>query len=454
VVGSGSDGPTDGEGRAPDGGVTHRVLGGSAVRGTLSVPGDKSISHRALLLAALGEGTSTIAGLSSGDDVTHTKEAIVALGATVEAVEADGGGLVVHGGRSILHAPAGPLDLGNSGTGMRLLAGVAASVPGTTVMTGDASLRSRPMDRVAAPLALMGASVTGQGDRCLAPITVVGGGLRGIDYAPPMASAQVKSALLLAGLDADGETVVHEPIATRSHTEDMLQAAGADIDIERVGAGRTVKVRRSGLLCGTFNVPGDPSQAAFWLVAAIIIPGSMVTVSDVQLGPERLGFLGVLRRMGATIEVDEHGYGVGSITSYSFPLHGTMVEGSEIPSLDEVPILALAAAAATGTTRFRDVSELRVKESDRLASTVELVRAFGGRAEADGDDLVVEGTGRPFRPAHVASRGDHRMAMAAAVAGAACPGLGSVTTVGGWEAVATSYPGFAEDLARLTAEAR
>jgi 3-phosphoshikimate 1-carboxyvinyltransferase len=337
---------------------------------------------------------------------------------------------------------------------MRLLAGVAASLPGTTVMGGDASLLTRPMDRVARPLVQMGAQVTGHSDRCLPPITVVGGRLSGIEYTPPMASAQVKSAVLLAGLDADGETVVHEPIATRAHTEEMLLAAGADIDIQRVGSGRTVKVRRSRLLSGTFTVPGDPSQAAFWLVAAVIIPGSKVTVSQVQLGAERMGFLGVLRRMGATIEVAELGNGAGSITSYSFPLHGTVVAAREIPSLDEVPILAVAAAAATGTTRFRDVSELRVKESDRLASTVALVRAFGGRAEADGDDLVVEGTGEPFHPAHVESHGDHRMAMAAAIAGAACPGLGSVTTIGGWEAVATSYPGFAEDLLRLTAEAR
>jgi 3-phosphoshikimate 1-carboxyvinyltransferase len=401
--------PADDEQMA-GGSVTHRILGGSAVRGTLSVPGDKSISHRALLLAALAEGTSTIAGLSTGEDVARTQAAIVALGARVEV---DGSGLVVHGGRSILHAPTGPLDLGNSGTGMRLLAGVAATIEGTTVMGGDASLETRPMDRVAQPLALMGAQVTGHGDRCLPPVTVVGGRLSAIEYTPPMASAQVKSAILLAGLDADGETVVHEPIATRAHTEEMLQAVGADIDIERVGNGRTVKVRRSRLLCGSFHVPGDPSQAAFWLVAGVIIPGSVVTVSEVQLG-----------------------------------------EAREIPSLDEVPILAVAAAAATGATRFRDVGELRVKESDRLASTVELVRAFGGRAEEEGDDLVIEGTGDPFRPGHVESRGDHRMAMAAAIAGAACPGLGSVSTIGGWEAVATSYPGFAEDLVRLTSEAR
>ncbi len=197
--------------------------------------------------------------------------------------------------------------------------------------------------------------------------------------------------------------------------------------------------------------PGIPSQAAFWLVGSVVIPGSLVTVADVQLGIERLGYLGVLRRMGATIEVDETGGTTGSLTGYSCRLHGTVVEAEEIPSLDEVPILAVAAAGAEGATRFRHVGELRVKESDRLTATVELVRAFGGVAEADGDDLVIDGTGGPLRPARFDAGGDHRMAMAAAIAGAACPGAAAVTTITGWESVATSYPDFDQDLARLTA---
>jgi 3-phosphoshikimate 1-carboxyvinyltransferase len=264
-----------------------------------------------------------------------------------------------------------------------------------------------------------------------------------------MASAQVKGAVLLAGTAADGETVVHEPVATRAHTEEMLAAAGADISFERVGAGRVVRVRRSSLSPGAFSVPGDPSQAAFWLVGGIIVPGSLVTVAGIHLGVERLGFLGVLRRMGATIEVAEAGNQVGSVTSYSCALHGTVVEAAEIPSLDEVPILAVAAASAHGTTRFRDVGELRVKESDRLAGTVEMIRAFGGSAEDEADDLVVVGTGAPLRPARVDAHGDHRMAMAAAVAGAACPASSGETVVSGWETVATSYPGFADELRRL-----
>ena len=435
-----TEGPTD----------VHHIRGGAPLNGTVTVPGDKSISHRALLLAALAEGTSTIHGLSHGDDVARTLSAVAALGAEVGT---DGGSLTVTGGRSRLHVPDTTLDLGNSGTGLRLLAGVAATLPGTTHLTGDDSLRNRPMDRVAEPLRRMGAEVTGEGDRSLPPLTVTGGALRGITYTPPMASAQVKSAVLLAGLAADGETVVHEPVATRAHTEEMLAAAGADITFERVGGGRTVRVRRSALQPGTFWVPGDPSQAAFWVVAGVIVPGSLITVAGIQLGIERLGFLGVLRRMGATIELEEVGNLTGSVTSYTCALHGTVVEAAEIPSLDEVPVLAVAAATALGTTRFRDVGELRVKESDRLTGTTDLVRAFGASASLDGDDLVVDGTGGPLRPARVDPRGDHRMAMAAAVAGAACPASSGETTVTGWDVVATSYPGFARTLIQLATSA-
>jgi 3-phosphoshikimate 1-carboxyvinyltransferase len=428
--------------------VTETIAGGGSFNGTLRVPGDKSISHRALLMAALAEGASTITGLSDGDDVRRTLEAVAALGAEVVR---DGPVVTVHGGRSRLHAPAAALDLGNSGTGMRLLAGVVATVAGTTTLTGDPSLRSRPMDRVAEPLIRMGARVEGAGDRCRPPITVTGGPLQGIEYEPPMASAQVKSAVLLAGLAAEGETVVHEPVATRAHTEEMLAAAGADITSQADGAGRVVRVRRSALSNGAYVVPGDPSQAAFWVVGAAIIPNSLVTVEAINLGAERLGFVGVLRRMGATIEIEEEGGGSGSVTSYTCLLHGTDVEAEEIPSLDEVPILAVAAAVAHGTTRFRNVGELRVKESDRLAGTVALVQAFGGFAEAEGDDLIVRGEGARLRPGHVDARGDHRLAMAAAVAGAACPAPAQ-TTIAGWDAVATSYPTFSADLARLRAE--
>lgn len=434
-------------------GATESVTGGCALSGTVRVPGDKSISHRALILAALGEGTSTIIGLSAGDDVLRTQQAVIAMGADIGR---DGPILTVRGGRARLRSPAQPVDLGNSGTGMRLLAGVAASLLGTTTLTGDDSLRTRPMDRVADPLNRMGAQVIGQGQRCTPPIAVAGGYLNGIEYTPPMASAQVKSAVLLAGLEAEGETAVYEPVATRAHTEEMLAAAGADIVSEARGAGRLIRVRRSALDAGNYTVPGDPSQAAFWLVGAVIIPDSLVTAAAINLSPERLGFLGVLRRMGATIEIEEDGGGTGTVTSYSCLLHGTVVEAEEIPSLDEVPILAVAAAVAHGDTRFRNVGELRVKESDRLAGTVELVGAFGVRAEVDGDDLVVHGTGGPLQPGRVEARGDHRMAMAAAIAGAACLAASPATTITGWESVSTSYPGFADDMAvlRTAAEQR
>ena len=430
-------------------GETLELVGGRPLSGSTTVPGDKSISHRTLLIAALSEGTSTIVGLSGGDDVVGTRRAIEALGATVTDEGPGGpGSVTVIGGRSRLTAPEDTIDLGNSGTGMRLLTGVVAAIPGTTRLTGDASLRSRPMDRVAGPLALMGAVVKGVGERCLPPLTVTGGSLVGIDYTPPMASAQVKGAVLFAGLDADGETVLREPVATRSHTEEMLAEAGADINVEPWAAGRVVRLRRSVLSPRDWVVPGDPSQAAFWAVAGVIVPDSRITVEQIHFGAERIGFLHVLRRMGAAVQFDAGAGDVGSFEAVHSPLRGTTVEAAEIPSLDEVPILAVAAMVAQGPTRFRDVGELRVKESDRLEGTVRLVEAFGGAAHIEGEDLIVTG-GTTLTPGTVDAAGDHRMAMAAAVAASACTGPGT-SIISGWESVATSYPGFADTLQRLT----
>ena len=428
---------------------TLELVGGRPLSGSTTVPGDKSISHRTLLIAALSEGTSTIVGLSGGDDVVRTRRAIEALGATVTDEGPGGpGSVTVIGGRSRVAAPEDTIDLGNSGTGMRLLAGVVAAIPGTTRLTGDPSLCSRPMDRVASPLSLMGAVVEGVGERCLPPLTVTGGSLVGIDYTPPMASAQVKGAVLFAGLDADGETVLREPVATRSHTEEMLAEAGADINVEPWAAGRVVRLRRSVLRPRDWVVPGDPSQAAFWAVAGVIVPGSRITVEQIHFGAERIGFLHVLRRMGAAVQFDAGAGDVGSFEAVHSPLRGTTVEAAEIPSLDEVPILAVAAMVAEGPTRFRDVGELRVKESDRLEGTVRLVEAFGGAAHIEGEDLIVTG-GTTLTPGTVDAAGDHRMAMAAAVAASACTGPGT-SIISGWESVATSYPGFAETLDRLT----
>ena len=380
--------------------------------------------------------------------------AVEAMGVEVERpAEAT---LVLHGGRSRLHRPAHPLDCGNSGTSMRLLCGLVAGLGWETDLVGDASLSLRPMDRVAEPLALMGASVTGQGERCLPPLRIEGGALHGIDWTSKMASAQVKSAILLAGLSATGETVVREPVTTRAHTEEMLAEAGADISVEPWGEGRVVSVRSSALKPVERNVPGDPSAAAFFVVAGAVVPESAVDIADVYSGPARLGFVSVLQRMGADIalmgsdgETTDTRSATIRVRATTHPLKATEVPAAEIPSLDEVPVLAVAAAVAEGTTVFSDVGELRVKEVDRLAAVADLVEAFGATAQVDGDTLSITGVGGPLRGARFDSRGDHRMAMAAAVAAlAAAPAARSLIT--GFDAAATSYPGFAEDLRLLT----
>lgn len=436
---------------------TVRIGGGEVLRGDVRTPGDKSISHRALLLGALGEGRTTVQGLSDGEDVAHTMAAVRALGA---GVHHEGAAVVIDGGRERLGPPDGPVDCGNSGTGMRLLAGLVAGLAGETVLTGDGSLSLRPMDRIAEPLEAMGATVTGSGDRCLPPLTVKGGHLTGITWTPAVASAQVKSAVLLAGLSAAGETVVHEPVRTRAHTEELLAAAGAAITVADEGEGRVVRLSASALRPLHVVVPGDPSQAAFWVVAACLVPESALTVRAVYAGAERTGFVGVLRRMGADVTLAPAGpsaagsSATGPVTDFvarHAPLSGTEVHAAEIPSLDEVPVLAVAAAAATGTTRFVGMAELRVKETDRLAAVARLVEAIGARAAVTGDDLVVHGDGR-LRHGSFDSGGDHRMAMAAAVAAlAAGPGE---SRIGGFACVATSYPGFLDDLRALGGRAR
>lgn len=483
-----------------------RVTGGAALRGVLRVPGDKSISHRAVLLGALAEGTSELRGLSRGDDVRRTIRAVEALGARVEVIEemdgtgpaaagdgghtaaGDGGhaadgedgpagaseglALWVTGGRSGLHAPSGPLDCGNSGTSMRLLMGVVAGIEGETVLTGDESLSARPMDRVAAPLGAMGAAVSGTGDRCLPPVTVRGGTLRAVRWAPPVASAQVKSAILLAGLWAEGETVVEEAVRTRTHTEELLAQAGAVIGVDDEGPARVVRLRGSTLRPLRLHVPGDPSQAAFWAVAACVVPNSEVTVRGVYAGRERTGFVAVLARMGADVAFvpvagapgagapgggAPGGPALADLVARHAPLRATEVRAEEIPSLDEVPALAVAAACAHGTTRFVGMAELRVKETDRLAALADLAGRIGARAEVDGDDLVVHGTAasggaarlQPFR-AH--SRGDHRIAMAAAVAALAAGR--DESRIEGFAAVETSYPSFLAHLRALGGTAR
>ena len=422
------------------------------VHGRLRVPGDKSISHRALLLAARADGRSRLTGLSTGQDVRHTLAAIRAFGADVSPASS-GREVVVDGGPGRLGEPAGVVDVGNSGTGIRLLAGWAAALDGLTVLSGDESIARRPMDRVADPLRRMGAHVDGRQGGRLPPLAIRGGALRGIDYSPPVASAQVKGAVLLAGLAAEGQTTVHEATPTRQHTEELLRLCRADVEV-RPGA---VTVRASPLWPFELDIPGDPSQAAFWVVAACITPGSELTVDHVYVGPGRAGFLDVLRRMGAAVDVvdEDPETRTASVTAAYGPLQATDVGGVEVSSLiDEIPALAVAAAHADGTTTFADAQELRVKESDRVSSMVAALTAVGVAAEARPDGLVVHGRGSGpgggVAGGTVDSVGDHRVAMALAIAGLAARAPVRIT---GWDAVLTSYPGFEEEYRRCLSPA-
>ncbi|HWE56413.1 MAG TPA: 3-phosphoshikimate 1-carboxyvinyltransferase [Acidimicrobiales bacterium] len=413
----------------------------AGLRGSLRVPGDKSISHRALLLAARADGTSRISGLSPGADVMATLAAMSAFGA---GIESSGGTVTVLGGR--LHEPETVIDVGNSGTGIRLMAGWAAGLEGLSVLVGDRSIARRPMGRVTEPLRRMGAGIDGRDDGRLPPLVIRGGGLHGIDYAPPVPSAQVKSALLLAGLAADGPTTVRESLPTRVHTEQMLATCG--VRIETVPG--AVTVYPGPLAPADFAVPGDPSQAAFWVVAACITPGSDLTVEQVYVGPHRAGFLDVLERMGADIEVLDRdpATAVADIRARTSELSATDVGGAEIPDLiDEIPVLAVAAAHASGTTTFRDAAELKVKESDRIAAMVAALGGVGATIEGHADGLSVTGRGSPLPGGTVDSVGDHRVAMALAVAALASSGP---VRVEGWDCVGTSYPGFERDLEGCT----
>jgi 3-phosphoshikimate 1-carboxyvinyltransferase len=415
-----------------------------SLAGELHPPGDKSVSHRAVLLGALASGRTAIVGGSTGEDVAATIACVRTLGAAVACEE---GTVVVDGGRDRLAASAATLECGNSGTTMRLLCGVVATIPGTHHLDGDASLRRRPMDRVAGPLGQMGATLRGSGERSTPPLEVDGGRLRAIRYELPVASAQVKSAILLAGLGADGPTVVVEPVRTRAYTEVMLARAAARIEVAERPDGRHTTVWPSELTPVDWSVPGDPSQAAFFVVAALLAERGELRVAGIDLSEERVGYLEVLRAMGGHLVTQPTHRGAGDVLASSSSLAAAVIPSELLPSLDEVPILAVAAAAASGTTTFLDVEELRVKETDRLQATARLVEAIGSRARVLGDALEVDGlsSARRFARVEFDAAGDHRMAMAAAVA--ATVGAGGV--VAGFSSVATSYPGFLADLASL-----
>ncbi len=417
------------------------------LRGTIAVPGDKSISHRAAIFNALADGEAIIENFLPGDDCLSTLGVLRALGAECAL---DGTTLRVRGaGLGGLREASDVLDCGNSGTTIRLMSGVLAGQPFLSVLSGDASLRARPMARVVEPLRLMGAQVDGRDGGSLAPLTMRGGGLRGIRYRTPMASAQVKSAVLLAGLFADGATVVEAPAQSRDHTERMLAAMGARISGER-GAVRLDPGAKLAPL--PMRVPNDISAAAFWMVAAAVHPDAEIALPGIGVNPTRSGIIDALRAMGADISVEEErvvgGEPVADVVVRSSRLEATEVSGDMIPLLlDETPALAVAAAFARGTTVIRDAEELVVKESNRIATTASQLRALGVKIEERGDGMVIEGGGA-VTGGDVRSFGDHRLAMALAVAGLA--GTGEVR-IDEAEAVSVSYPGFWDDLERLRA---
>jgi 3-phosphoshikimate 1-carboxyvinyltransferase len=415
--------------------VAVKIEPATALVGHIAVPGDKSISHRAVLIGALGEGETRVRGFGRSADTESTVAAVRQLGVQVDEPAEDE--LVVHGvGLRGLQEPDAPIDAGNAGTLMRLLAGVLAGQQGRFELTGDESLLARPMDRVAEPLRRMGANVS------LSPLVVEGtGALRGIDYVLPVASAQVKSAILLAGLNADGTTTVSEPVPTRDHTELMLHAAGARVRRRPSSVSIEPAAR---LRLDEVVVPGDFSAAAPFIVAATLLSGSELTVHDVGLNPRRTGLLDVLERMGARISIVNRkkvqGEWMGDLVVQSAELTATDIAPDEVPQLvDELPLFALAAGLARGDSRVSGAGELRVKESDRIESVTNGLRPLGVRMRARDDGFEVRGV--PARPTggRLASDGDHRIAILGAVAGIVSR---EGVEIGGAEAVAISFPGF------------
>ncbi len=413
--------------------------------GTVAVPGDKSISHRALLFAALAVGESRIFGLLEGEDVLATASALRALGAQVERTAA-GNWRVWGCGVGGFAEPASVLDMGNSGTAARLLAGILAAHPFFSVLDGDASLKRRPMARVTEPLSACGARFASRAGGRL-PLAIEGASEPlPLDCRLAVPSAQVKSAVLLCGLHARGTTFVEEPVATRDHSENLLRHFGATITVEPVAEGRRIALAgQPELRAAEVRVPGDPSSAAFPLVAALLVPGSRVRLTGVGLNPLRIGLITTLREMGAKLAVEnervEAGEPVGDLVAEASALTGVTVAAERAPSMiDEYPILAVAAACARGPTRMLGLGELRVKESDRLAATAALLAANGVRAVVEDEALVVDGAGPPPGGGFVAAELDHRLAMSALVLGMAAQ---TPVTVDDCRCIDTSFPGFA-----------
>ncbi|MBM7645282.1 3-phosphoshikimate 1-carboxyvinyltransferase [Scopulibacillus daqui] len=410
------------------------------IQGKIKVPGDKSISHRAVLLGSIAEGKTKIDGFLMGDDCLHTMQIMRQLGVRIEK---DGESLIIEGnGIDGLSEPADVLDVGNSGTAMRLLIGLLSARPFYSVLVGDASIHQRPMDRVVLPLKEMGANITGRADNRLAPITVNGRKLHGIEYDSPVSSAQVKSAILLAGLQTEGTTIVREPELSRDHTERMIRAFGGSVTTE--GMVHTIVGPQK--LTGThIKVPGDISSAAFFIAAALITPGSHLIIENVGVNPTRTGILDILQAMGADVALENerlvNDEPVSDIVVRHSSLKGAEIGGEVIPRLiDEIPILALIATQAEGQTVIRDASELKVKETNRIVTVVSQLRKMGADIEETDDGMIINGQpGKPLKGGNVNSFGDHRIGMMLAIASQAAK---EPVKVDHAESIAVSFPGF------------
>ena len=414
---------------------------GAALTGSVPAPGDKSVSHRALILGGMATGVTEITGLLEGDDILATARAVAAFGARVARL---GPGQWVVAGNGGFKQPDGVIDCGNAGTGVRLLMGAAAGYPITVTFDGDASLRKRPMKRVTGPLSHMGARFEWQGEEDRLPLQLTGGALAGLTFTQTVASAQVKSALLLAGLNASGDTDITEPERSRDHTERMLRAFGAEVQVTEQVEGWRIRLQGGQSLTGTaVSVPGDPSSAAFPLAAGLIVPGSVVTVENVMLNPLRIGLFDTWREMGADLKItnrrESGGEAVGDITARHSALTGVVVPQTRAASMiDEYPILAATAALASGQTVMRGIGEMRVKESDRIALMARGLAACGVTVEEEPEGLIVTG-GPVAGGATVETAHDHRIAMSHLVLGLAAA---RPVTVRDPEMIATSFPGF------------
>ena len=427
--------------------MEQRVQKSYILKGEVTPPGDKSISHRALIFNSIAVGEAHISNFLPSADCLSTLSCLEALGVQIRRHGSEAA--ITGRGNKGFAQPKAILDAGNSGTTIRLMTGLLAAQPFVSTITGDDSLRARPMGRVIQPLSLMGADIKGQENNTKAPLTIRGGKLHGIRYRLPVASAQVKSAIILAALFAEGDTIIEEPATSRDHTERMLKAMGVDVKSE--GSIIAVSPLPSPPSSLDIRVPGDISSAAFWLVAGATHPNARIRIEDVGINPTRRGIIEVLRSMGANLKIEEErlegNEPVADLVVESSSLKGIVIEGDMIPRvIDEIPTIAVAAAVADGTTVIRDASELRVKESDRIKTTVTELSKLGAEIQELADGMIIQGTPK-LRGAKCNSHGDHRIAMALAVAGLIAEGE---TIIAGAEAVDISYPGFWRDLERIS----